>query len=264
MRQLLARFTAHMLETPAEPSGQASEPAAAPVPQPPAPAGDSPWAADLAGIIPDETLRGGVDSYLRTQWQPRVTQLEQQVAASQPAAQLYNDLTETPVETFVAIGTQLFGDEAGPYLQAMFEAEQAQEAQAAVVEAGGPPMDPRVQALLDREEQAQREAAYAQEIATIRAQDPELQDEIFHPFVIAADGDFAQAHQAYQAFVAQARQLYGGAPVEATPAPHVIGTESAGTTAPPLAPSFSSIDDALNDTMDEINGRKAVTPVGAA
>lgn len=265
MSRLLARFLEPMFETPAEPSGQAAEPApAAPAPQPPAPAGDSPWAADLAGIVPDEALRGNVDGYLREKWQPRVTQLEQQVAASRDASRLYEDLRESPVETYLAMTEQLFGEEALTHAQQMFAIEQANQEAAAAQGTEAPPMDPRLQALLDREEQAQREAAYAQELATIRAQDPELQDEIFHPFVIAADGDFTAAHESYRAFVAQAKQLYGGAAVESTPPPTVVGTESAGTTAPPIAPRFDSLDAALDDTLDEMNGRKSITPVGAA
>lgn len=76
--------------------------------------GAAPWAGDLASRFEDEGVRGQVDAYLRESWQPRMTQLEQQVA-QQPnvpdeAVALFNDLMSDPKQTVTTLIEELFGD----------------------------------------------------------------------------------------------------------------------------------------------------------
>jgi hypothetical protein len=62
-------------------------------------------------------------------------------------------------------------------------------------------MDPRLQALIDREEWQQAEAAYESEMSRVVEQHPGLDPEDLHPFVVTADGDFDQAVQLRNAYV---------------------------------------------------------------
>src|SRR5437870_1506449 len=54
-------------------------------------------------------------------------------------------------------------------------------------------MDPRIQELLDEREEQQAQMAYDAELARIGL--PDQEQELFHPFVISAEGDFDRAHE---------------------------------------------------------------------
>jgi hypothetical protein len=62
-------------------------------------------------------------------------------------------------------------------------------------------MDPRLQAIIDRDEYQQAEIAYDSEMNRIVAQHPGLDPEDMHPFVVTADGDFDQAVELRNAYV---------------------------------------------------------------
>jgi hypothetical protein len=76
----------------------------------PAPASDGPWAKDLAENFEDPATRAAVDEFLRTTVQPHVTKLEQATAPNRDAEKLWNDFRESPVETYLAVSGELFGE----------------------------------------------------------------------------------------------------------------------------------------------------------
>lgn len=232
------------------------------LPETPAPAGDAPWSTDLSALGLDESQAAAVDGYLREKWQPRMTQYEQQVAKLAPAAELWQDFQADPQGTYAAVGEQLFGDEFAQNLNGLWQpADETEETPAAVEPA---PIDPRVQALIDAEEARQQRAAYEARLAEVREQHQDVEPELIAPFVVAAEGDWNMAVQAYQHWMGQARERFGLTVPEEVLPPTAVGTSAAqgGTTPPPVQQQFGSLDDALDSAMDDMRAARAPSTVG--
>jgi hypothetical protein len=237
-----------LLDTDETPGGGEPTPEAAP-----APTSDAPWASDLQGLGLDADSFGKVDGYLRQSWQPRMTQFEQQVAELAPARELYQDFVnpDTAADTFLAVGAQLFGDEKAEALAKLIAEQEA--AAAAEPAAPAQQLDPRVQALIEREEAAEREAAYRSELDRVKSTNPDLDEDLFHPFVIAADGNIDAAVQRYNQWHGQARSKFAPAEAGEAAPPTALGTgDGGGTAVPPTSPRYDSIDAALDATLAEM------------
>lgn len=245
---------------------QQTEPAApaAPVEAPPAaaPPGDGPWASDLASLFPDESVRGTVDQFLRSKVQPYTTQLEQQAAAARDAQRLYSDLNENPYDTYVALTTEMFGEEAGAALLAQLQQDLNSQQPPADT---SPPQqqqqqqtDPRLENVLAYVEQQQAEAQYDAELARIQEQHSDVNPDLFHPFVAASEGDFDAAYTLYAGWVSQ-WNASNAAPAD--PPPEAPPTMGAGTTAPPIERKVTSIADAVDQFLADQRANSEAPPV---
>src|SRR5436190_4659206 len=72
---------------------------------------DAPWSSDLQERISDADVRAQVDQYVRDTVQPYVTQLEQGSAEDRFARKLWNDFTENPADTYIAVTREMFGED---------------------------------------------------------------------------------------------------------------------------------------------------------
>lgn len=252
-------------------------------PDTPAPAAPQvqpgPWENDIRQTFADPQTAAAVDQFLRARVQPRVTQLEQELAGARGGQELLTAFQEDPVGTFNAVQQQLV--EAG-YLpaqaqqmaQAAYAESQQQPAAAAPAQtAAAGQEDPRVAEMYAAYQQAAELEAYDAQVAAI-VNDPanaDINPNRYHTFVAAADGDFQKALEMYRADVAGILRDYGIDPTTATPqqqesaaalaeagqqeaagAPPVMGTGSAaGAGAPiPTQPDYRGMD-GLNKAIDD-------------
>lgn len=232
--------------------------------------GSGPWANDLASMFDDEGIRTQVDSFLREKVQPYVTNLEQRSKPSpevELATQLYTDLREDPSSTYLAITEELFGEDGALAIQrALAESfGVGVEDEPAPTQPSGD-LDPRVARAVEHIERQQAREAYDNALAEIRVKDPELNEELFHPFVVAADGDVETAYQGYKQWHDQAKSQFGstGEELDVTPAaPPVIGSDVQTPAAPPVQKTYSSFDDAMDDFLADMRGGSAPPVVGS-
>lgn len=241
-----------------------AEPAAEQTPAAPEP-GPAPWASDLATYIEDEGARAQADRYLREKWQPRTTQLEQELAQLKPVQELVNDLNEDPLGTYAALTAEIFGDELAKKVDNLVRAglspEQAVEAVVEEQQEENPTRDPEVEEMLaERRAKKQRELFDA-ELERIKTK-PEaagllLDREAIAPFVLQSNGDFDAALVGYKAYVDTLRQHYApeGETPPPPPPPNVLGTQQGD--APPATPpttktyKWSEMDEALDSYFAE-------------
>lgn len=250
-----------------DPTPAAAPPAAAPVAPSPA-SGSGPWANDLNQTFADEAVRGQVDEFLRSKVQPYTTQLEQKAAQNQEAQRLHQAFADNPIDAYVQVTNELFGEEAAQVLLADIQKQLDQPAP--TPEPGQPqaaPVDPRVQSLLDWAEQKQINEHYETQIERVSAEHPEIDVDLFHPFVAAASGDFDQAYGMYSTWLAEYGQKYGAAPevTPATPPPAVLGSDT-GAAQPsntPVEPKNQTIGEAIEDFVRE-SRLSVAPPVGSA
>ena len=199
-----------------------TDPAAPAAPQIPA----SPWQQDLQSRFTDPAVAAQVDAYLRERWQPRVTQLEQQYAETQPARDLLTSFQQDPVGTFNGVRQELIN--AGYTIEQATAAAQ-QQYDAAQTAPPAPPTptqvaaaqteDPRVAEMYAHWQQEQELRAYDAQIEAI-VNDPanaDINPNRLHTFVAATDGDFQKALDMYRADVAAVLTTYGVDPSTATP-----------------------------------------------
>lgn len=242
---------------------EGDESTADPTPEPAAQS-SSPWAQDLESIFADEAMRGQVDGFLREKVQPYVTQLEQSSSTDRNAKKLWDDFAENPVDTFIAVSEELFGDETkDAFINVLSGEESGEESDddytghtaddddSTTVEL---PED--VQEAVEWFQEEQRTREYRHELDRIKEDfsDVDLDEDLFHPFVVAADGDFETAIEGYKAWAEQAKEKYGiNVPSEGdvTPPPTTIGSTTTGNAPPPTEQNYDSIDDALDAFFDE-------------
>lgn len=230
---------------------------APPVPPVPAP-GDGPWAADLATLFTDEAVRGQVDQFLRSKVQPYTTQLEQQAAAAKDAQRLYSDLNDNPYDTYVALTTEMFGEEAGNALLTQLQQQVTSQGQTQQPEQpAAPSTDPRIETVLSWFEQQQAEQQYDAELARIQQAYPDVNADLFHPFVAAAEGDFDQAYQLYSTY----GQQWAAANAPAGEQPAAPPTLGDGQTAPPTEAQPKTIADAVDAFLSANRANSEAPPV---
>ena len=119
----------------------------------------------------------------------------------------------------------------------------------------------------DRPEDREREEAYNSELARIKSDHDleSLNEELFYPFVVASNGDFDVAAQAYKDYAAKAQAEFGiqvPSPDDIVPpsSPPVIGG-SQQHTAPPQQKEYKDLNDAMDAFFNE--QRQAPQVVGA-
>lgn len=224
------------------------------------PAGDGPWAKDLATFFEDETIRGNVDSFLRSKIQPHVTQIEQQHA---PARELWTDLQgDDSLSTYVGVANQLYGEDAAKQIAEILAKQFGEEEETPAAETPAEaPLHPRLQALLDKEDEERENQEYDAELARVKALDPRIgstiDDEDFAPFVIGAEGDFDTALARFQVW--HAKVYPQGAPEVVPPVippPAVLGGDTGGGATPPLATKYESLDSALDAAMTDLRAAR--------
>lgn len=229
--------------------------------------GSGPWTGDLESVFTDEGIRTQVDAFLREKVQPYVTQLEQRSKPSQEdeiALALYSDLREDPGSTYLAITEELFGPEAAESIQEALQSAYGIEDQEPEPQTTDTPLDPRVARVIESFEAREAREAYDAALTQVKTQaqteQVNLNDELFHPFVVSAEGDMQAAYDAYKAWYGQAASVFNPQTEtqEAPQAPPVIGSDTQAPAAPPTQPSYSSLDDALDDFFAE---QKAAPPV---
>lgn len=215
--------------------------------------GSGPWAAQLAQF--DESIRPQVDAFLRSTVQPYVTQKEQEAAQYRSRAQLFDDLESAPAETYLQITQELFGDEAVDQVIALLAPDE--DSSLPDVDTSTPTRDPEVEAMLAEHKAAKQREAYDAEMSRVKAahaNDPiPVVEDLMHPFVQAAEGDFERAYEGYSQYYEQFRSQFAPSQEPATPPgpPATLGSDTNSTTAPPTQKSYTSIDAALDDFFDE-------------
>lgn len=232
-----------------------------------------PWAAQIAERFTDPDIAGQVDAFLRETVQPHVTKLEQSTADLQDAQRLYEDLTSSPAETYVAITAELFGDEAADkVLSALRQGDVKEvtddEGHTEVVAAKGAELDPDTREVIDYFREKRQAEEYDTALDTFLAENAEDQIDkaLFHTFVAAAEGDLSVARQGYLAWAAKWQERYGEMPTvteDDVPNPPVtLGSAATqGGTTPPIQKKYASIDDALDDFFAE--QKAAPTVIGS-
>lgn len=183
----------------------------------------SPWQQDIESTFTDPEVQEAVDEFMRSRYQPRVTQLEQQLAGTRDAQNLWNRIHEDPLGTFNALRDELVAAgyplaEATAAAQATVQDAQAAPAPQATEVASAAQEDPRVAEMYAAWTREQEMKQYDATIAEI-VNDPanaDINPNRYHTFVAAADGDFNRALEMYRADVAQVLADYGVDPANAT------------------------------------------------
>lgn len=260
-----------------------------------------PWDSDLKDAFEDEDIRQKVSDFLGDKVQPYVTRVEQEARPNRDATRLWDGFEKQPVETSIQVVKELYGDEIGDRFAELLQGGSTPSDAAAQVQtetdvdvtdttaAEGDEdtegkvkfedLPPQVQNAVAAQEQERQKEAYYSEIDRVKSErgndlpqegegdeaKPVLDVDLFHPFVVAAEGDFDAAAEAYIKFLGQAKEQFG-IKVPDTPTdspPQVVNSETrdAGPT-PPQSKEGQSLDEALDEFFNE---QKAPPPtVGAA
>ncbi len=230
---------------------------------------DSPWAADLQKHFDDPQLQRQVDGFLRETVQPYVTQLEQKSQPSRDAERLWNDFSTDPNNTFHAVAVELYGKDTADKLTSAITGEGGDtEVTDTDTTDSDFKVDPdelpdEVREAVDfvNQERQQREWDSAfKEVAFDEDGNQIIDEELFYPFVTAADGDIDAAKDAYLAWQGQAKEKFGlNVPnPEDTPPPTIDPNKGGGTSAPPQQKEYKDIDDAIDDFFAEQNAPPTV------
>jgi len=251
----------------------------------------NPWDQDLAGTFEDEAVRNQVSDFLGEHVQPYVTRLEQDSRPNRDATRLWEGFAETPVQTYVQVSRELFGDEVADRVAATLQGDTpAEQATTPDVQTEGdkPPVDtqpaaddeipfeklpPQVQEAVAKQQAEEQRTRYYEEVDRVtkehaddlpKGEDdkPVLNVDLFHPFVLANDGDFDQAFDAYQQFYTNAKKEWGGGTEEETPPPAIDSQTRDSSAKPPQQESYPSLDSAMDAFFDEQNSPPPT--VGAA
>lgn len=249
--------------TPQDPQATPDPAPAAPAPVP-APTG--PW-ADKLTRFEDPATRLAVDEFLRSEIQPYVTRLEQRPDLPEGAAQLWNGLTdqEQQLQTYLQVTSELYGPEAA---EAALQALQglAEDDPAAPAPDQPPTLDPRVEALIERQELADYEADRTSQMTSlgVHADWADLVD----PLVVAQNGDLAKGIEAAKAKLA----AYGidpskpPAPTDAPPTvddvPNAPPVAAATPPAVPTEKTGQSLDEAMDEWFAERRAAQAPPTIG--
>lgn len=250
-----------------------------------------PWENDIRQSFTDPQVAAQVDNFLRARVQPRVTQLEQQVAQTKDATELWDAFHSNPEGTFNAIRAQLV--EAGydvaeaNAIAGNAQAEAAAAPPPAAQTAAAQAEDPRVAEMYADWTRTRELSAYDAEIERITA-DPanaDIDPNLYHTYVSAADGDFEQAINMYRHHVTNILTRYGIDPAEATlqqaqaaaqvaegeqrqesGAPPVMGQGAGGAGAPvPTQPEYQGRDGlhkAIEDATAQMMRKAAPSTLG--
>lgn len=226
-----------------------------------------PWSNDLESRFTDPGVRGQVDEFLRTTVQPHVTRIEQDHAKYQPAHQLYDDLMQNPQDTWLAVTSELYGPEVAERVQELLsQGGEAQAPNEAQTPETAPQLSREQQEAIEWANRQRSEQHYSSEMHRIteaaKAQNAVIDETSFAPFVAMANGNFDVALQNYIPWQQAAEQswasrlgLQNGQGAEQAPPP-TLGVQASGGATPPTEKVYTSIQDALNDTLAEVKANR--------
>jgi len=246
-----------------EQGGTDEQPEPTPEPTPPAP--DSPWAKDIAEKFDDPALQGKVDEFLRENIQPYVTKLEQESQPSRDAERLWNDFSSDPNNTFRAVAVELYGQDTADKLIEAITDEGGQDVNDETpsdedikfkVDADELPED--VQEAVDYIQQQRQKEEWDREFARINTEEKPIEEDLFYPFVTAADGDIDAAAEEYHKWAEKFRAKHGDLPTtddvpkpEDTPPPTIDPGKGGAGSVPPTEKKYDSLDDAIDEFLAE-------------
>ena len=234
----------------------------------------APWDADLEERFDDPDVREAVSEYLQDTIQPHITKLEQASSGDRQAQQLWDAFQENPIETYKEVTRELYGDERALEIAKLIEQGASTEE---AVDATAPDsadeqdealkleqLPAEVQEAVARQQQEEQRDAYYGEIERLQTEhadelpktedgEPELDVDLFHPFVLAAEGDFDRAYEGYSKWMEQAKERFGIQVPETVgePPPAMDSTTASPATTPPVEKSYESLDDAMDDFFAE-------------
>lgn len=218
--------------------------------------GPAPWDARLKELGLGDDPR--FSEFIASDIQPYITQLEQggggefgelfggDIEQAQVARELMEHIISNPVEAYYELAELLgFSEDEDEYSEGYEDpdGEYAGDDDYGTNE----PVDNRLSWVEQRmqDEQAQyADEMYENELHEIENRIGPIDRQLFTNFVLAAQGDIQQAFDQYIRYHNQV------APQEEPPA------MDGGGTAPPEAPTYSSLDDAIGDYLTEENSRR--------
>ncbi len=236
------------VEAPAAPV-EAPAPAPAPVEAPEAPAAEAPktypWDKQVAESFTDSTVAEQVATFMKDNYQPYITKLEQERADLAERAQWFDDLNESPDDTLRDALVQLYGEDTAERVMAVLTPEEIADEAARIAAPPAPAADETadqqwLREFREEQELAQATAEYTAAFEAIKEAHPDIVDSAFHRYVATtAAGDIAKALDQYRAdFPAPA-----GEPAPPKPgAPPSLGGSAAAPT--PTTPNLRSLHDA--------------------
>ena len=200
----------------------------------------SPWDSDLASAFEDEETRAKVSEFLGNTVQPYVTKLEQDSKPDRDASILWEQFNNEPVSTTIQVIRELYGeDKADAFAEILKgESDQGNETETTkpedttATETTTPPntpedrtvtfeqLPPEVQEIIQGQKLEESRKAYYAEIDRLKDEhaeelpkdedgNPRLNADTFHPFVVAADGNFDEAYKGFQSWIESARKEAG-------------------------------------------------------
>lgn len=227
----------------------------------------TPWQDDLEAQFSDPTVRSQVDDFLRGKVQPYVTQLEQSSAPNRDAERLWQDFSTKPTETFGAVAVEIFGQEEADKMFAALRESDATPDSGAGADPDNPEFAVDEQALPANVREAveyvnsqRQEEQFKTALDQVKADNPDVNivEELFYPFISAAEGDWDIAVQTYKTWADKAQDAFGGADIpdeinlDNTPPPTL--SPETGTTAPPQQEKYENLDDAMDAWFAETKG----------
>jgi hypothetical protein len=218
--------------------------------------GPSPWRKDLEGFGLAPEHLDVLDTYLGEQWQPRMTQLEQE--AAQYSKLFGGDLERAQIMANIAMGLEQ--DPAGTYRQIGELLELVDDSGDGEPDDGAPgdieddepaqPQDdPRLAALeeiLAERKQAEADHLYESVMEKTREAYPGMDEDLFNHLILANGGDVEAATAAYDRYHDKVKNVE---PEPDVPPP-TAGEPVAPT--PPEAKQYGSVKDAVNDWVSQL------------
>lgn len=258
----------------------------------------NPWDSDLEAAFEDEDTRNAVSEFLGEKVQPYVTKIEKDSKPDRDASLLWEQFHEEPVATTIQVIRELYGDEKADAFTAILQGEQEADdkvtpedvtaitpEQTAALTADADQsiafekLPPEVQKLVQDNKLEESRKAYYSEIDRIKEEHKEelpkteddkvrLDVDMFHPFVVAAEGNFDAAYEGFQKWIAAARKEAGVATEETvtedgdTTPPAILNSKTRDTSATvPVVKKNQTLDGALDDMFEEL--KAPPTTVGA-
>ena len=234
-----------------------SESASQQEPAPSAPEITGPWAKDLERHFEDPQVRAKVDEFMRTSYQPYVTQLETEKAELSQVAEFIEDLRNDPVGTYLELSKLIGGEELAEAAKQFLTPEEQAEVEA-IEQGQTQQLDPELQQMLEDYKQEKANEEYWAKISEL-----DVEPDLFHPLVIAHDGDIEAAYQAYPAYLAKVQEVLGQdagpTPDEVPEAPPVIGSDAQAGSTPPLEEAKPrSLEEAVDRIFDKMQAPQTV------
>lgn len=248
------------------------------VDSPDAGASTTPWSDDLEAAFEDEDLRSKVNEFLGDKVQPYVTRIEQEARPSRDATRLWDQFNDQPVDTFVQVGTELWGKEVADQIVSVLQGESPapsdedtdvdvddEETDDESTQVAFDDLPPEVQNAVAKQQQEDQRKAYYEEIDRVKTDyadklpkdeegNPQLNVDIFHPFVLTAQGDFDAAAEAFLSWRDTAKSEFGiNIPnADDVDAPPVINSDTKNASGkPPQTEEYESLDDAMDAFFKE-------------